>query len=585
MTNNTNTTTTTAQDEPTVVYDLSAEIARVMRQGLLEAGYELIDEEATLPVMLGLAVEMEEDDRLLMMANVIRLLDSGSLDEEVPEEALPELPEDEPDDEPAGDGEPSSADKVYGEILEGDLAIIDWANVIAQGYLDQPDDLPPDANLDRLLARQKEMMDAVFGGIGEETKPAKRQGLAQQQLQLEQHQALRLVLGFLELPEFLEHLQRCLDDPAFGYGERGDNGRVIAQGLDAVGREDGFAFADVASAWWKNFEDFRLKVYSGIPFTLRPLFDDTTIDTFLPVLRRTGEKTWLLGSKNTGKSRTFEGNLFDIWHSVGDTMVEWVEGENEAWLEKIKAQAARLPFDIQYLAIADRLDKETWTVAKPASGPTNEFAVQVSRPPQDEAWPRFLAFGKQAGISRLNGHGFFEVSWNEGEFIRRFELSATSRNRIPVEHTEIALGIAQALAGPDARPEPADTKAIEAAFLRRMKAVKITLGPPPADPVLEGTKSTPSASFSIYNAKGEELVKTVWMSKGDTVACAVIGEETVMALQVDAQNQVLAVRPVVKKRVRPSQNIQTTPLGEIDWQPKWIRALCAWLGWLAWVLK
>lgn len=583
MANNTNTTTntTTPQDEPTVVYDLSAEIARVMRQGLSQAGYELTDKEATLPVMLGLAVEMEEDDRLLMMANVIRLLDSGSSDEE----ALPELPEDELDDEPAGDGQTSPTDKVYGEILEGDLTIIDWANVIAQGYLDQPDHLAPDGDLDRLIARQKEMMDAVFGGIGEETKPAKRQGLAQQQLQLEQHQALRLALGFLELPELLEHLQRCLDDPAFGYGERGDNGRVIAQGLDAVSREDGFAFADAVSAWWKNFEDFRLKVYSGIPFSLRPLFDDTTIDTFLPVLRRDGETTWLLGSKNTGKSRAFEGNLFDVWHKVGDTVVEWVEAENEAWLEKIKAQAARLPFNIQYPAIADRLDKETWTVARQSPGTANEFAVQVSRPPQDEAWPRFLVFSDRAGISRLNGHGFYEASWGGGESIRRFELSATSRNRIPVEHTEVALGIAMVLAGPDAQIEPADTKAIEAAFLRRMKASKITLGPPPADPVLEKTGSTPSASFSIYNAKGEELVKTVWMSGGETVACAVINGETVMALQADAQNQVLAARPVVKKRVRSSQNVQTTPLNGIDWQPQWIRALCAWLGWLAWVLK
>ncbi|NIP71367.1 MAG: hypothetical protein GTO04_20070, partial [Planctomycetales bacterium] len=39
-----------------------------------------------------------------------------------------------------------------------------------------------DTDPERAVARQKEMMDACFGGIGEERKAEKRMGLAMQQL-------------------------------------------------------------------------------------------------------------------------------------------------------------------------------------------------------------------------------------------------------------------------------------------------------------------------------------------------------------------------------------------------------------------
>lgn len=43
---------TTIQDEPVVVFDLTQALAEVMRAGLARAGYELTDEQATLPVMM-----------------------------------------------------------------------------------------------------------------------------------------------------------------------------------------------------------------------------------------------------------------------------------------------------------------------------------------------------------------------------------------------------------------------------------------------------------------------------------------------------------------------------------------------------
>lgn len=570
---------TTIQDEPVVVYDLTQALTEVMRAGLARAGYELTDEQATLPVMMNLAVDLDEDDRMELMADIITLVVTGEGEPSL------EVEEDAGDpDEGAEDGEGASDDDTFGQLLAEDMAIIDMAETVAQGYFDQPD-LTPDGDTERLLARQKEMMDTVFGGIGEETKPSKRLGLSRQQIQLEQHQALRLALGFVELTDVLAHLQRCLDDPAFGYGERGDNGRVIAQALDAT-RQEGQTFAERVADWWEETEPFRVGVYLGTPFSLRALFDSTTIDTFLPVLRRSGEKEWLLGSRKNGKRRTFEGDLFDVWHAVGDTVVEWTEKENNEWVEKIKAQAAQLPFNIQYPAIADRLDKEIWTVAKDALGPANELGVRVSRPPQDDAWPRFLAIGDRVGITRLNGHGFHEISWDGGESSRRFELSSTSKNRLPVEHTELALAMALVLAGPDYRPEPAGPAEIEAAFIRRMKASKIVLGPPPAEgsALLQNDNSTPAASFSVLDARGKEIAKAVFMSGGETIVLAVKNDQPVLALQIDGQHQVIAARPVVKNRVRPTSNIQTTPLNEVAWDPQWIRALSAWLAWLAWVL-
>jgi NAD(P)-dependent dehydrogenase (short-subunit alcohol dehydrogenase family) len=54
------------------------------------------------------------------------------------------------------------------------------------------------------------MMEACFGGIGEEKKPEKRMGLAMQQLDVEQRHALRLLLIYQDAEALTAHLARCL---------------------------------------------------------------------------------------------------------------------------------------------------------------------------------------------------------------------------------------------------------------------------------------------------------------------------------------------------------------------------------------
>jgi hypothetical protein len=47
---------------------------------------------------------------------------------------------------------------------------------------------------------------------------------------------------------------------------------------------------------------------------------------------------------------------------------------------------------------------------------------------------------------------------------------------------------------------------------------------------------------------------------------------------------VLVALPVVPGRVR-REPLMTTPLDEIEATPEWNRALCAWMGWLAWAIN
>lgn len=58
-----------------------------------------------------------------------------------------------------------------------------------------------------------------------------------QQLDIEQRHALRLLLIYQDPTHLAAHLQRCLDDPVYGYGERGDQGRTIAQAMAALRAE------------------------------------------------------------------------------------------------------------------------------------------------------------------------------------------------------------------------------------------------------------------------------------------------------------------------------------------------------------
>ncbi|MCP4289976.1 MAG: hypothetical protein GY792_37110, partial [Gammaproteobacteria bacterium] len=103
-----------------------------------------------------------------------------------------------------------------------------------------------DTDPERAVSRQKEMMEACFGGIGREKKPEKRMGLAMQQLDVEQRHALRLLLIYQDPEALTTHLTRCLADPEYGYGERGYNGRTIAQAMAAISGDD---LAGIVTGW------------------------------------------------------------------------------------------------------------------------------------------------------------------------------------------------------------------------------------------------------------------------------------------------------------------------------------------------
>jgi hypothetical protein len=436
----------------------------------------------------------------------------------------------------------------------------------------EPPLLAPDFDVDRLLERQKEMMEACFGGIGEETKEEKRQGLACQQLDIEQRHALRLALGYDDPVGLTAHLERCLADPEYGYGERGDAGRTIAQALQAIAGDD--ALAEVTAEWFEYHAGFRRMVLDGAAMSMRTLFDAAELDTFVPVLQRLDEMVWRLGAEGEGKHRDFRGALWDIWRQIADCYVEWYEADNERWLGDLKRKAARLPDTVQRAAWADRLRKDRVLVRAQGAQITLERAEQV-----DEGWPRSVTLGDRVGLSRLSGHAFYELAWDGGLRVRRFEVSSTTRSSVPFEHTEMALRLAGALAGEDGpRPEPATPGEVEAAYLRRMKAPSAGLGPP-----LEGEESsariggTPVATYEAGD------VTVILLHSGEYLALATAGE-TMVALRRDEKRGVLAASLVVKGRPR-REPLMTTPLAEIEQTPEWRRALCAWAGWLAWAVN
>ena len=539
----------------------------ILRSGLSQAGIEVSDEEATLPVLLQLAMRLDEGTRLDITGEIItRFSETGETLPET-EVAITEANDDETD---------------------ASLLAVDWATTIAQGYL-QPPSLAPDENIERLLVRQKELMETVYDGIGEEKKQAKRQGLALQQLQIEQQMALRLALGFSDAPSLNAHLQRCLDDPEFGYGERGENGRVIAQGLQAVADEEGVSLETVVTAWWEVSEHFRQQVMAGIPFTLRAVFDETLIDSFVPTLQYRGGAVWRLGVEGEGKFQDFEGNLPDVWNRIGDAMVEWTEGENEDWLKTLKQKALRLPFRIQRLAQADRLNKETWTVVQNGA----DLTMDVSRTPQDDAWPRFLTLGDQVGITRLNGHGFYELVWGGGAYNRRFDLNGTTQNRITIEHTELILRMGEVLAGAGILAEPANPEDVEAACLRRLKTISVRLGPPPRElPFDRGKRDKgDDRAVAFYKVtfrgkkKGEpQRVDVTWLTGGDLVACAA-SEGNAVVFRKDERRNELTAHPVKDRRIRLPRKLLSVPLegSELN-SPAWIRAVSAWAAWVGWTL-
>jgi hypothetical protein len=447
---------------------------------------------------------------------------------------------------------------------------------------EEPPLLLVDTDPEQAVARQKEMMDTVFGGIGEERKPEKRLGLAMQQADIEQRHALRLLLVYQDSAELVIHLRRCLEDPVYGYGERGDNGRTIAQAMAALAEGDDIA--NIA-AWLQSHREFQQRVLSGQAFSFRSLFDFADLDSFLSVVQRVGDTSWQLGIPDDGKHQVFHGEIADVWPRLCDTYVAWCDKDNEAWLADLKRRAARLPDSILRTARAERLRKERYTVEVK----DNQVTLQVERDKQ--GWPRSIILGDQIGLSRLSGHSFYELAWNAGLNVRRFEISGTTRNKVPVEHIEVALRLAEALAAEqDISPEPVTATEVEAAYLRRMKAKRAELGPPQLQQSPPAIQGTPVAEYRV-----NDIVVTLLYGGPDlayimpALPANKNGEtrdEIAVVLQRDKQKGVILALPVVKGRPRRGNFLMTTPLAEVNLNNgEWLRAVASWGAWLVWVLN
>ena len=228
-------------------------------------------------------------------------------------------------------------------------------------------------------------------------------------------------------------------------------------------------------------------------------------------------------------------------------------------------------------AQADRLRKVTGRIE------VNGNRVTLITERDGEAWPRMVTLGDQIGLSRLSGHNFFELAWEGGLHVRRFEISSTTRNKIPFEHIELALRMAEALGEEiDLGPEPVTAAQVEAAYLRRMKADVVELGLSTLKEVPLAIEGQPVAGYVVGDIRVAILhggVDFAYVTSGDTA------EEGVL-LRRDQKRGVMMALPVTRGRPRRGVPLMTTPLADLDAAvPGWNRALCAWGAWLAQVSK
>ncbi len=473
------------------------------------------------------------------------------------------------EEEVGGDTSEASSPYLEEEDIEGDLTFQEIWDLL--GY-EEPPILLINTDPEEAVARQKEMMDTVFNGIGEEKKAEKRVGLAMQHLDLEQRHAMRLLLMFENPAELTAHLKRCLDEPVFGYGERGNNGRTIVQAMSTFGDLD-----EVAQLWFVMHAEFQQRVLNGQPISFRSTFDVTDLTTFVPVFKRVGPTSWQLGTEGEGKSRIFEGSIANIWDACCDTFVEWNDADNEAWLGDLRQQAERLPDSILRAAQAERLRKEICQIQ--VNGP--EIVLDVQDDGKD--WPHSLTIGDQIGLSRLSGHSFYEIAWEGGLHVRRFELNGTSRNKVPIEHIELAVRLAEALAVKyDLTMDAVTPNDVEAAYLRRLKVKRAELVRPKPGLVLPKLiKGTPAAMY-----RAGDLVSV--LLQGDKHDFAYVSYEREGALlengvllQVNPTKRVIEALPVTNGRPMRSGTLMGTPLSELNLKNgSWLRALSAWGAWL-----
>jgi hypothetical protein len=226
----------------------------------------------------------------------------------------------------------------------------------------------------------------------------------------------------------------------------------------------------------------------------------------VPVLQRVGDETWRLGVEGEGQYRDFHGPMAKIWPEIGDTYVQWCDADNETWLAELKRKATRLPDTILRAARADKLRKYIDRIEVQGN------QVTLISTPDGQNWPRMITMADeddvgQLGLSRLSGHAFFELAWEGGLHVRRFEVSGTSRNKVKFEHIEFALLLAEALAAEyNLQPEPVTPDEVEAAYLRRIKAKGAELGPPGDIELPSAIKGQAAATYTVGNIVGTMLV-------------------------------------------------------------------------------
>jgi hypothetical protein len=260
--------------------------------------------------------------------------------------------------------------------------------------------------------------------------------------------------------------------------------------------------------------------------------------------------------------------------------VAWSEADNEAWLADLKRRAGRLPDSILRTARAERLRKETNRLQ--VTG--NEVTLTVDRggegsPHRPAGWPRSITIGEQIGLTRLSGHSFYELAWQGGLHVRRFEISGTTRRRVPFEHIELALGLAETLAmEQELTADPVTPAEVEAAYLRRLKARRAEFGPPsPALTLPEAIRGRPVVSYRLL-----DLDAVILHGDQDWVYATAAGSEAAVLLQQEDRRQVLAALTMVRGRPQRGQPLMTTPLAELDLSTGgWLRAIAAWAAWLA----
>jgi hypothetical protein len=460
---------------------------------------------------------------------------------------------------------------------------------------DMPATLVPDLDEDRLLVRQREMMAYLGDPIGEESKPEKRAGLAAQQLDIEVRHGMRLLLGYGDDPDrLLTHLARCLEDADYGYGPNADNGRTIALGFQAIAGEapsagsgqalsatKGQAVAGMVADWLEMHAGLRQLLMAGNPLSMMGMHDVSDLDSFVPVLYRIGDGVWRLGVEGQGKVRDFEGEIWDVWGAISETMVAWYDEDNDRWLADLKRQAARLPDTIRRAAWGDRLRKDGQIARLEGSQVVLEPAPEEN---QGVTWPRFITLADRVGLTRLSGHVSYELSWDGGLRSRHLELSNTTRNGVPFEHTELAVRLAEVLAA-GGLPDPAPPEEIEAAYLRRVFNPRkggeyiVEMGPPSEEALPDGVEGSSLASYRAG------AVTVTLLHGSEHLAYAAVGE-TVVVLRRDGRHGVVAAAEVVRGRVA-RQPLMTTPLDELSAPPTPAerRALAAWAAWLAGVVE